>query len=141
MVLYARDIMKNYTKTFPPDTPAVEGAKVMQQDHVGFLIVEDREGNPAGIVTEWDYISKIVADEKSPRTVTIGEIMNTNVISVEGDTPTEKVTVIMGKNLIRRIPVFEKGKLIGVITSRDIIRIFKDYMDNISEIIARFGNF
>ena len=141
MVLYARDIMKNYTKTFSASMSALEGAKIMQQDHVGFLIVHDSDGTPTGIVTEWDYISKIVAAEKDPRNVTIGQIMKEGIISVEADTPTEKVTVIMSKNLIRRLPVFEKGKLIGVITSRDIIRIFKDYMDSISEIIARFGNF
>ncbi len=141
MVLYAKDIMKNYTKTFPADTNALEGAKIMQQDHVGFLIVHDSGGKPVGIVTEWDYISKIVAAEKDPRKVTLGQIMKEGIISVEAETPTEKVTVIMGKNLIRRIPVFENGKLIGVITSRDIIRIFKDYMDSISDIIARFGNF
>lgn len=141
MVLYAKDIMKNYTRTFPADMTALEGAKVMQQDHVGFLIVSDSDGKPTGIVTEWDYISKVVAVEKDSRKVTIGEIMNNGIISVEADTPTEKVTIIMGKNLIRRIPVFDKGKLIGVITSRDIIRIFKDYMDSISDIIARFGNF
>ena len=141
MVLYAKDIMKNYTKTFPADTNALEGAKIMQQDHVGFLIVHDSGGKPVGIVTEWDYISKIVAAEKDPRKVTLGQIMKEGIISVEAETPTEKVTVIMGMNLIRRIPVFENGKLIGVITSRDIIRIFKDYMDSISDIIARFGNF
>ena len=141
MVLYAKDIMKNYTKTFPADTNALDGAKIMQQDHVGFLIVHDSGGKPVGIVTEWDYISKIVAVEKDPRKVTLGQIMKEGIISVEAETPTEKVTVIMGKNLIRRIPVFENGKLIGVITSRDIIRIFKDYMDSISDIIARFGNF
>ncbi len=141
MVLYAKDIMKNYTKTFPADTNALDGAKIMQQDHVGFLIVHDSGGKPVGIVTEWDYISKVVAAEKDPRKVTLGQIMKEGIISVEAETPTEKVTVIMGKNLIRRIPVFENGKLIGVITSRDIIRIFKDYMDSISDIIARFGNF
>jgi CBS domain-containing protein len=141
MVLYAKDIMKNYTKTFPADTNALDGAKIMQQDHVGFLIVHDSGGKPVGIVTEWDYISKVVAAEKDPRKVTLSQIMKEGIISVEAETPTEKVTVIMGKNLIRRIPVFENGKLIGVITSRDIIRIFKDYMDSISDIIARFGNF
>ncbi|MCL5678719.1 MAG: CBS domain-containing protein [Candidatus Thermoplasmatota archaeon] len=141
MVLYAKDIMKNYTKTFPADTNALDGAKIMQQDHVGFLIVHDSGGKPVGIVTEWDYISKVVAAENDPRKVTLGQIMKEGIISVEAETPTEKVTVIMGKNLIRRIPVFENGKLIGVITSRDIIRIFKDYMDSISDIIARFGNF
>ena len=47
----------------------------------------------------------------------------------------------MSKKGVRRLPVIENGKLIGVITSRDVLRIFKDYMDNLSDVIARFGSF
>ena len=47
----------------------------------------------------------------------------------------------MSKQGVRRVIVLENNKLIGVITSRDVLRIFKDYMDNLSDVIARFGNF
>ena len=56
-------------------------------------------------------------------------------------TPTEKVAEIMNDRNIRRLPVVENGKIVGVVTSKDILRIFKDYMDNITEVVSKFGKF
>ncbi|HLH86186.1 MAG TPA: CBS domain-containing protein [Thermoplasmataceae archaeon] len=140
MVLYAKDIMRDYTFMMREETNAFEAAKVMSRDHVGFVIVE-REGKPYGIVTEWDFVNKIVANGADPKKVLLKDIMNTPLMAVSPKTPTDQVTVMMSKNGVRRVPVIENGKLIGVITSRDVLRIFKDYMDNLSDVIARFGNF
>ncbi|KAA8923503.1 cyclic nucleotide-binding/CBS domain-containing protein [Thermoplasma sp.] len=139
MVLYASDVMRKYDKVMAGETSAYEAAKIMAQDHVGFAIVAEN-GEIRGMVTEWDYINKIIAQDRDPRKVRIDEIMNSPIISIDPDTPTFKVTEIMAKNGIRRLPVMKNGKLLGVITSRDILRIFKDYMDSISDIISRFGN-
>ena len=140
MVLYARDIMKEYKFMMTEDTTASQAAKIMSNDHVGFAIVE-RDGKPIGMVTEWDFVNKIVSRDLNPREVLLKDIMNTPLMSVDPKTPTDQVTVLMSKNGVRRLPVVENGKLIGVITSRDVLRIFKDYMDNLSDVIARFGSF
>ncbi len=140
MVLYAKDIMKEYKLMMTEETTASQAAKVMSNDHVGFAIVQ-RDGKPIGMVTEWDFVNKIVAKDLDPKTVKLSDIMNTPLMSVDPKTPTDQVTVLMSKNGVRRLPVVENGKLIGVITSRDVLRIFKDYMDNLSDVIARFGSF
>ena len=140
MVLYAKDIMRNYTFMMNPDTTALEAAKIMSQDHTGFVIIQ-KDGAPYGIVTEWDYVNKIVAQGLDPAKVKLGDIMAHPLHSVTPKTPTDQLTVMMSKEGIRRIIVLENNKLIGVVTSRDVIRIFKDYMDNLSDVIARFGNF
>jgi CBS domain-containing protein len=112
----------------------------MSNDHVGFAIIE-RDGKPIGMVTEWDFVNKIVSKDLNPKEVLLKDIMNTPLMSVDPKTPTDQVTVLMSKKGVRRLPVIENGKLIGVITSRDVLRIFKDYMDNLSDVIARFGSF
>ena len=140
MVLYAQDIMKKYTNMLPGELNALEGAKIMSNDHVGFIIVQ-KDGKPVGIVTEWDYISKVVSKGLDPSSISLQDIMGEKMVSVPPDTPTDKVTRTMSEHSIRRLPVIENGKLLGVITSRDIIRIFKDYMDSLSEIIGKFGVF
>lgn len=140
MVLYAQDIMRKYTNMLPGELNALEGAKIMSNDHVGFIIVQ-KENQPAGIVTEWDYISKVVSKGLDPAGITLQEIMGEKMVSVPPDTPTDKVTRLMNEHSIRRLPVIDNGRLLGVITSRDIIRIFKDYMDSLSEIIGKFGVF
>ncbi len=140
MVLYARDIMKEYTFMMKEETTASQAAKIMSNDHVGFAIIE-RDGKPIGMVTEWDFVNKIVSKDLNPKEVLLKDIMNTPLMSVDPKTPTDQVTVLMSKKGVRRLPVIENGKLIGVITSRDVLRIFKDYMDNLSDVIARFGSF
>lgn len=140
MVLYAKDIMKEYKLMMTEETTASQAAKVMSNDHVGFAIVQ-RDGKPIGMVTEWDFVNKIVAKDLDPKTVKLSDIMNTPLMSVDPKTPTDQVTVLMSKNGVRRLPVVENGRVIGVITSRDVLRIFKDYMDNLSDVIARFGSF
>jgi signal-transduction protein with cAMP-binding, CBS, and nucleotidyltransferase domain len=140
MVLYAKDIMKDYKLMLNGDVTALEAAKIMSQDHTGFVIVQ-KDGNPHGIVTEWDFINKIIAPGKDPAQVRLNDIMTTPLLSVTPKTPTDQLTVMMSKQGVRRVIVLENNKLIGVITSRDVLRIFKDYMDNLSDVIARFGNF
>ena len=132
--------MKEYKFMMTEETTASQAAKIMSNDHVGFAIIE-RDGKPIGMVTEWDFVNKIVSKDLNPKEVLLKDIMNTPLMSVDPKTPTDQVTVLMSKNGVRRLPVVENGKLIGVITSRDVLRIFKDYMDNLSDLIARFGSF
>ncbi len=140
MVLYARDVMKAYTQTFSEDMNALEAARIMAREGVGFLILVDSTGKPSGIVTEWDFLHKVVAVQRDASALKLSDIMTRGIIGVEGKTPTEEVTDTMFRHSIRRIPVFEDGKLVGVITSRDIIRIFREYMDQLSRIISRFSS-
>ena len=106
----------------------------------GFLIVKLDNGR-SGIITEWDIMSKVVALDLDPNKVLLSDIMSVNVINVDPRTPTEKVAEIMNDRNIRRLPVVENGKIVGVVTSKDILRIFKDYMDNITEVVSKFGKF
>lgn len=139
MVLYAQDIMQKAHSTLSASVKASNAAKIMANDHQGFIVV-DINGVPAGMVTEWDFISKIISKGINPDDVTLGDIMQSELFSVEPTTPTEKVVTLMNERGIRRIPVMKNGRLLGVITSKDILRIFRDYMDNLTEVISRFGD-
>lgn len=131
--------MQKASSTLSSSMKALSAAKIMANDHVGFMIV-DVNGVPSGIVTEWDFIAKIISKGLNPEDLTLGDIMEKDLFWVEPDTPTEKVVALMNERGIRRIPVMKNGRLLGVITSKDIMRIFRDYMDNLTEIISRFGD-
>lgn len=139
MVLYAQDIMQKAHSTLSSSIKASNAAKIMANDHQGFIVV-DINGTPAGIVTEWDFIAKVLSKGVNPDDVTLGEIMEKELFWVEPDTPTEKVVAMMNERGIRRIPVMKNGRLLGVVTSKDIMRIFREYMDNLTEVISRFGD-
>jgi CBS domain-containing protein len=137
MVLFARDIVEEEFVSLPQDVTALEAAKVMKQTRHGFVVVTEGDRRPMGIVTEWDYISRIVAEERNPATVTLKEIMSVDLVTVPANWGIDQVAQLMTERQIRRVLVLGDGKVIGVITARTMLRTMKDYIDTVSTQIAR----
>ena len=136
MVLFARDVAEKVFLSLPRETNALEAAKTMNEQRQGFVIVST--GNvPEGIVTEWDYLSKILAAGKDPALVTIGDIMTPGLITVQGNEGLESVAKTMTERGVRRVLVLQDGKVLGVITSRTILARLEEYVNRISATIAR----
>ncbi len=138
MVLYAEDIMNKDCQIVSGDTSALDGSKIMAANLQGYIIVGTGKV-PGGIVTEWDYIHKIVSKEVNPSSIPLKEIMTTPLTSVTSDTPMEKVANLMAKKAIRRLLVIDNDKLSGIITSRDILKFFSEYVSDMVEIASKFG--
>lgn len=137
MVLFARDIVERDFITADGSTSALDAARTMRDRRHGFIIVSGGGGRPVGIVTEWDYVSKIAAEGRDPSRVTLGEIMSTNLVSVNDDWGIDQVSQLMSERGIRRILVLRGGTVIGVITSRTVLSTLKNYLDTVSVQIAR----
>jgi IMP dehydrogenase len=95
------------------------------------------DGRPEGIVTEWDYVSKLVAEEKDPSATKLEDIMSVDLVTVKADDGIDFVSQIMSKRGIRRVLVIEGGKVLGVITARTVLTRLKEYVDRVSSQIAR----
>jgi CBS domain-containing protein len=137
MVLFAKDIVEKDFLSMQRGTTALEAARQMQSNRRGFVVVTAPDGKPEGIVTEWDYLSKIVAAEKDPARVKLEEIMSVNLITVEADQGLDEVAQLMAKKGIRRVLVIQDGEILGTITARTMLGRMKDYIDRISTQIAR----
>jgi IMP dehydrogenase len=137
MVLVAKDIMEKDFLSMQRGTTALEAAKQMQSNRHGFVVVTTADGKPEGIVTEWDYLSKIIAAEKDPARVNLGEIMSVNLVTVKADEGLDEVAQLMAVKGIRRVLVIQDGKILGTITARTMLARLKDYIDRISTQIAR----
>ncbi len=138
MVLYAEDIMQKDNKVYDPRTDCLTASKIMASERHGYIIAGN-DGKPVGIITEWDLINKVLAKGINPEDVKLGDIMSENLISVSAKTPMDKIADIMASNGIRRLLVIENGKFVGVITSRDILRFFHDYVKDVVDIASKFG--
>src|SRR5579875_1082569 len=128
MVLYAKDIVDKDFITLGKEVTALQAAKVMKEKRHGFVVVAGSDQKPLGIVTEWDYIEKVIAEERDPSKTTLEEIMTHDIITVNGNDGIDKVAEVMTQKRIRRVLVLEDGKVIGVITSRTIIGSIKEYV-------------
>ena len=115
----------------------VEAAKEMSKLDKGFLIVL-KAGQPAGIVTERDFVRKVLAAELNPSKVSIGEIMSSPLITVDPDMDLVEATRFMQAKNIRGVLVAKSGIIYGVLTSKEIAQHFVDYLDQESRDIMRW---
>jgi CBS domain-containing protein len=116
-----REAMKMNPLTVKPQTSVEEAAKLMRDNGIGNCIVVSIK--PIGIITESDIIKKVVAENRSARDVKVEEIMSSPIIVIDPLSPLEEAMKTMGKCNIRRLPVVDKDKLIGIVTHKDISKI------------------
>jgi len=114
-----KEAMKTNLAIVEPDNTVLEAAKLMKKRKIGNVIVVEKK-QPIGILTESDILKKVVAEGKNAKDVTVKTVMSTPIIVTEAYITLEEAINTMGKCSIRRLPVIEDGKLIGIITQKDI---------------------
>lgn len=103
-------------------------AKKMVDHRVGSIIVT-KKNQPVGIITETDINKRVVALAKDPRKLKANDIMSSPIIYVSPNDDISDVVYKMKKHKIRRFPVVEKGKIVGILTNTDIARISPEMID------------
>ena len=104
------------------DATALEAARAMATHKVGCILVTDREERPVGIFTERDLMTRIVVPTRDPNQVRLEECMTKDLYTV---TPSHEVSEVRGElqaRHIRHLPVVEDGKLVCVLSLRDLLR-------------------
>jgi len=114
-----RDIMNKHVITISKDKNCLEAATLLQEKDISFLVVAEGQ-NPVGIVSEVDFVRKIVAKNRSPSDVRVSDIMSPKFRWVEPTTTIEDAVQKMLNNNIRRLIVLDGGNLAGVITQTDL---------------------
>ena len=99
-----------------------DAAKLMNENHVGSIPVCNDSQKLVGIITDRDIILRAIACDKDVKETKVTDIMTTDVIRTSMDTDVSWVADIMAKNQIRRVPVVEDEKLIGIISVGDLAR-------------------
>jgi len=114
-----RDIMEKNVIIIGHDKTVLDAACLMKENEISFLVVLKNE-EPIGVVTESDFVRKLVVNDKVASKVPLSEIMSYKFRSVESTTEIEDAVQKMLNNKIRRLLVIDDGKLVGVITQTDL---------------------
>ena len=117
-----REIMNRDVIGVDPDDTAEVAAQMMNRYDVGNLVVIKNK-KAIGIVTEEDLVGKLVSKNLLPEKVKIEDIMTSPLITVSPNTSLTSAMRIMLKNNIRRLPIVEDRKLVGIITNKDILSV------------------
>ena len=114
--MIAQDIMTRKVYTIRSDASAQEAAQLLDQHRISGLPVVDEGSDIIGIVTEADIISKV--DKEGLR---VSDIMSTEVTSVNEETPVSEIALLLTERKIKRVPVVQDGKLVGIVSRADIV--------------------
>ncbi len=117
-----REIMTQNPACAEPGDTVEQVAVLMGTHNVGSVpVVESRESlSPVGIVTDRDLTLKVLATGRDPRQVKVGEVMTPRPITCHPDDQISRALETMGRHKVRRLPVVEHGKVIGIIAQADI---------------------
>jgi len=137
--MLVKDVMSSPTITIPEDQSADKVAVLMGRHDIGAVIVTTKDERPIGMITERDIVTRIVARDMQPSKLTAREIMTTPLITIDPEETLNEAARRMNRLNIRRLGVMYKGKLVGIISSKDVVAIMPELIEIIQE-KARIGN-
>ena len=117
-----KDVMVEEVITVKANTKVRDAVELMNKNEIGCLVVE-KAGKPVGIMTERDVLKKIVCQSKNPEEVKVWEIMSKPLVVGMVDMDLEEIARLMLKRDIKKLPIVNGGKLVGLITLTDIVRV------------------
>lgn len=103
-----------------PEMTIFDAVRLLKKKKISDLIVLKGD-KLVGIMTERDIVIRVLADGKDYRTMTVGEVMTQSVYTVSPEASLLDVSKVMNKYKIRHAIVLENGKVVGIITARDLI--------------------
>ena len=132
-----KDLMTKDVLTIEANKTVIEAAALMSQNDVGDLVVMENN-TPVGIVTERDFVRRVLAVGKSTKT-RVSEVMSTPLRVIDPEAPIKEAARRMATKGIRRLAVIKDNKLVGIITATDFARHLgkKTLSDDILEAMGR----
>jgi CBS domain-containing protein len=115
------DLMIRSVITIPADTSVYEALKMLNMNGISCLIVEDNS-LIVGIVTGRDFLERVLEKCRNPKETKISEIMTRRVVTGKPDMELSEATKLMFKKKVKKLPIVDGNRLVGMVTLTDIAR-------------------
>lgn len=112
------DVMQAPVETISPDAAVREAATRLIAAGIGSLVVCE-DGEPVGICTEVD-VTRLVADGDDPDAATVADVMSSPLVTTSPDTSLQDAAATLQRNNVKRLPVVENGRVVGIVTNTDL---------------------
>lgn len=116
------DIMTDKIVAVGQQEPVSSAARLMKRHNLGSLPVCDDEGRLRGMITDRDIVTRCVAADMAPADTKIREIMSRGIRTCGAEDDVDEVVQAMGQEQVRRLPVLEDGKIVGMVSLCDLAR-------------------
>ena len=125
-MIQVSEIMSRNVLTIDLSEKVINAAKIMAEKKIGGLVVVDKY-KPVGVITESDLVRKVLSKNLDSSQVKVSDLLDRELISIATNVTLYDAANLMVKNKIRRLPVIQDGKLIGVVTILDLAKHIANY--------------
>jgi len=129
-----RDAMTENPRSIGASASVVEAARLMRDEHIGSLPIIDEE-KLVGMITDRDITTRVVAEAADPQATPVGDVYSRDLISVEPDEDLDEALGLMARHQVRRLPVVENGRLVGIVAQADIALTLKENETKTGELV------
>ena len=120
--MLVKDLMTTGISCVKEDASLSQIAKQMKQEDVGLIPVCNDKGEVLGVVTDRDLVLRAMARDRKDGELKAQDVMSTNIISASPEMNTHHAALLLAKYQVRRLPVAQNGKLVGMLSMADIAR-------------------
>jgi CBS-domain-containing membrane protein len=131
-----RDVMTKAVKTARIDTSVRDAARKMNKFFIGSILIIDKN-KLVGILTERDILRSVVEQGIDSSIIKVKDIMSSPVITIYPDTSIEDAAQLMVKKQIKKLPVVDDGKLVGIVTSMDLMKAGPTLVNLLEDLLRR----
>jgi len=125
------DIMVKDIKTLKDENSAKDAVDMMSNLSISGIMIIDKDNKPMGMISEGDLIKKVFHKDKDPKKVKISEIMSKELFTIKPDLSIGECSEIMKNRKISKLPVMDKGKIVGYVTKADLLEELNNiYLQN-----------
>lgn len=117
-----RDVMTPNPVSMHTQTSVLDAARAMRDRDIGDVVVLKPDGEVCGMVTDRDIVVRVVAEGRDPATTSLEEICSHEVFAVTPGDEVKRAVDLMMQRSVRRLPVMESGRLVGIVSLGDLAR-------------------
>jgi CBS domain-containing protein len=116
--MLASDIMTHTVHTTSPQASVQEVAQLLHREKIsGVPVIDDCNGQLIGMITEADIIRTMSRDD-----LKVAEIMTRQLVTVDEDTSVNEIATLLAERHIKRVPVVQAGRVIGIVSRADVVQ-------------------
>ena len=134
MAKSVRDAMTENPRSIRASASVVEAARLMRDEHIGSLPITDDE-ELVGMITDRDITTRVVAEAADPKMTSVGDVVSRDLISIEPDEDLEEAVQLMASHQVRRLPVVENGRLVGIVAQADVALTLRENEQRTGELV------